>query len=271
MGNLTFDPIVVDNTADLDRILESGHAPLTTLHSRSAPLSSPLSSVPASDSDSESVNGQSRPKLSDALRRVSFSPKRPRSPQIRRARSPVARTASPLSRVSSPPHGSMNMPTPRPSRSKILPSNPSHPEVNVQPPSPSVTGSNFTRMARGITREIEAEKRQQVEGSRPMSAPPSSGERNPFHEVRNQKADVTARSILSSSSRRATKQNSKGKVTLPDVTGLTSAVESPAKFSADYYPYRADDRPRDSEGIPFIVSILFSYLIVWLQHAFYKF
>jgi hypothetical protein len=37
-------------------------------------------------------------------------------------------------------------------------------------------------------------------------------------------------------------------VYLPDVTGLTSAVESPAK-PGGYNGYPVDDRPRDSEGV----------------------
>lgn len=39
-----------------------------------------------------------------------------------------------------------------------------------------------------------------------------------------------------------------GKIHLPDITGLTSAVESPAKTGLQHYPYSTGDRPRDSEG-----------------------
>ncbi|TFK38989.1 hypothetical protein BDQ12DRAFT_735193 [Crucibulum laeve] len=255
VGSVTFDPLVVDSTAELDRILESGHAPPASLHSRSVRLRSPLSSATSSASDSDSGHSHSsisRPKLSDALRRVSFSPKRPRSPQIRRSDSPVVRPMSPLIATNE----SMNMPTPRPARRNQSSSSVARPEVRLQPPTPSSTSSKFTRMARGIAKEIEAEQwhsddqrrvyNRQEEGSRPASAPVSgSAERNPFHDAANHD---TSNVVRPTPRRALVKGTPRGKVHLPDVTGLTSAVESPAKLSTNYQSYRADDKSRDAEA-----------------------
>ena len=241
----------MDSTAELDRILESGHVlPQAASRSMSVHPTPPTSS--ASDSDSpRQANQASRPKLTDHLRHVSFSPKRPRTAQ------------SGSSNAGSPPPGpsrnlderniSAHMPTPRPARRNIFPSygsSPAQPEVRLQPATPSSTGSKFTRMARGINKELEATQEQlkanknAAQPPRPASAPV---ERNPFHDVGNQ--STTAPEPRTTRLRRnGLRDSSNGKVQLPDVTGLTSAVESPAKPGVGYYPYKGDDRPRDSEG-----------------------
>ncbi|RDB24453.1 hypothetical protein Hypma_008433 [Hypsizygus marmoreus] len=253
VGSVTFDPLVVDSTAELDRVLQSGYAPPITSHSHTHPqVQSPLHSSSSSSASDTDSNPTSRPKLSDALRRVSFSPKRPRSAQSNRSESRHHSQAasSPLTRPNHPPQGtsdSYNMPTPKPKRrTNIFPTYPAptppQPHVRLQPPTPTSSGSQFSKMARGITREIEQEKHgQQAEGSRPASAP--VGDKNPF--------DMTATSLRQPTPRRASsmrQQTPRGKVYLPDVTGLTSAVESPAKMSSEYYPYRGDDGPRESEA-----------------------
>lgn len=248
---MTYDPLVVDSTAELDRILESGHAPPPPM----VRPPSPTSSVTSSGSDSSS---RRRPKLTDHLRHVSFSPKRPRSAQT----NPV----SPLSRSTRyvEPNNfehSINVPTPRPARrSNVLPSHasspaPSQPEVRLHPATPSSTGSKFTRMARGINKELEATQQElnatsnarQTIPARPASAP---AERNPFHDT---PPNQTARPIIATRNptprRSAMRDTTKSRIHLPDVTGLTNAVESPMKHGAQYYPYNANERPRESEGL----------------------
>jgi hypothetical protein len=237
VGSVTFDPLVVDSTAELDRVLQSGYAP--PFGSQPSHIHSPLhSSSSSSASDSETP----RPKITDALRRVSFSPKRPRSAQADRhhvASSPLARS-NPLP---NPNAGVLhNMPTPRPGkRSTILSHSPAapapNPEVCVQPPTPSTAGSRFTKMARGLAMEIEEEKHAQnyAESSRPASA----GDKNLFDTKRLSSRKLSSRS----------QQTPRGKVHLPDVTGLTSAVESPAKLGLEYHPYRGEDIPRETEGV----------------------
>lgn len=85
--------------------------------------------------------------------------------------------------------------------------------------------SQFTKAARGPTRNLVEEHQQH--------------DRNPFTDIANrvETGDATHRSA-----------HSKSRVYLPDVTGLTSAVESPAKAGGGYNAYPAEDRPRDSEG-----------------------
>jgi len=50
------------------------------------------------------------------------------------------------------------------------------------------------------------------------------------------------------------------KVQLPDVTGLTNAIEFPAKAAAEYYAYRAESRLRETESRCFLI-LLISFLI----------
>lgn len=290
MGSLTFDPLVVDSTAELDRVLQSGHAPPPHMQpqNRSVRLRSPhpsSSSASSSTSDSDHhseghrQDPQSRPKLSDALRRVSFSPKRPRSPRPNSSHNTTTQThpVSPLVRMSSLPPSNTNDATPRPNprvastrRTNIFPSynsSTAQPEVRLQPPTPSTTGSKFTRMARGLVRELETEQNQRhaqdAEASRPASNDYDRSrvqERNPFDDAGRHHPDV---SIAPSPARRPTPRKTsmkagsqslhqvtpKGKVHLPDVTGLTSAVESPAKMGMEYYVYRAEEATRESEGM----------------------
>ncbi|KAF8802092.1 hypothetical protein BYT27DRAFT_7197143 [Phlegmacium glaucopus] len=245
-ASMTCDPIVVDSTAELDRLLESGHAPPLSLRSRSVRVASPAPS--ASSSATEEARGQvqpqpsPRPKLTDHLRHVSFSPKRPRSVQ-----SNHSNPGSPFPRASSlkwEDNASMHAPTPRPARRTNVfppyPSSPAQPEVRLHPATPSTAGSKFSKMARGINKELEATQ-QQLASEQQAAA---LVDRNPFHDAANQ-SEPARRPTPRKSSLRDT---SRGRVYLPDVTGLTSAVDSPAKPGAEYYSYRTDNRPRDSEA-----------------------
>ncbi|KAH9480153.1 hypothetical protein JR316_0006750 [Psilocybe cubensis] len=277
-ATMTYDPVVVDNTAELDRILASGHAPAAVPPTPSPPPvisrsfsfhpTPPTSSV-SSDSENQAQHQQSsRLKLTDHLRHVSFSPKRPRS-----AQSPVLRSTRPLEETQpntnndNNNNASMNMPTPRPAR-RTASSNhaaarsPAQPEVRLQPATPSTGGSKFTRMARGINREIEETQAQEIDAARtaaaasrasytanprPASAPP---ERNPFYDIGVGSGGRTGATTRRTTARDAANltANASGKVYLPDVTGLTSAVESPAKPGAQFMQYKAGERPRDSEA-----------------------
>ncbi|KAJ7459702.1 hypothetical protein FB451DRAFT_1271215 [Mycena latifolia] len=192
----------------LDRVLQSGLAPPS--RSRSVRIRSPHSSATSSaSSDSDSP----RPRLADALQRVSFSPKRPRSPHA--PHHPNHRHAqvppSPLTRAID----DSNIPTPRPQRRNT---------TGLSPPTPA---SQFTRAVRGLTRDLVEEQQQHLH------------ERNPFTDIANrvEAGDATRRSA-----------SNKSRVYLPDVTGLTSAVQSPAKVGGVYNAYAPDDRPRDSEA-----------------------
>ncbi|KAG6853291.1 hypothetical protein C0991_005463 [Blastosporella zonata] len=231
------DPLVVDTTAELDRILRTG---------RAQQIASPLQSS-SSSSDSESShanpNTHSRPKLADSLRRVSFSPQRPRS-----------NPNSPRMSSRQLPKTSQNEPTPRPSkkRTNIFPKyDTAQPQVRLQPPTPtnnsfasrSQSQSQFTKLARGITREIEQEKRGEAD---------KQAERNPFDTLfagntsMRQQQQTPARPSAMKQRTATPSGNSKGKVLLPDVTGLTSAVESPMKLGREFYVYPGS--PRETEA-----------------------
>jgi len=257
---MTYDPLVVDSTAELDRILQSGHAPPPS----TARPPSPTSSV-TSGSDS---SPKRRPKLTDHLRQVSFSPQRPRSIQSQHPANPVSPLARSTSQVEpNKIENSMNVPTPRPARrSNVFQSYASspvttQPEVRLHPATPSSTGSKFTRMARGINKELEATQQQlnspsnvtstrQTITARPAATPV---ERNPFHDTSRPTAPPSVSARNPTPRRSAMRDTTKSRIHLPDVTGLTNAVESPMKHGAQYYPYKADERPRESEGSTMIL------------------
>ena len=258
---------MVDDTVELDRVLQSGHAAAaSSLAARLRPSAESASSGSDSDSSSRST------KLAKALHRVAtFSPKRPRSAHSMRAHSNQNQNAShgagPSTFAyqrsnSSPPQATFDLhenendiPTPKPrSKRAVI----QQPEVVVQPPTPSTAGSKFTKMARGLARDIEAEQRR-VWGAairhgdedgdvlaqstvRERKAKPrgnGKGERNPFNDIANSlAAGAWERKGLPKAS----------KVHLPDVTGLTSAVASPAKNGLDYYGYEGGEEPREAEG-----------------------
>ncbi|KAH9841344.1 uncharacterized protein C8Q71DRAFT_853748 [Rhodofomes roseus] len=263
-----FDPLVVEDTEELDRVLQSGHAtlPVPSLQS------STTSSASASDPDSPRPQSPSvRPKLSDALDAITFSPKRPRSAQSQlprvsgRSSSFSAMRLQEAARQPSPPIADRDLPpSSRARRPTQSPRYEQHhqqslsyaqpdPEVKVHPATPSsVNSSKFTKLARGLAQEIEAEQGQRNsarQGRGPNGAPIAQStvrgprvaliakERNPFKDVANQ---VPASALKFAKP----KTPFKNRVHLPDVTGLTSAVLSPARARLDYQRY---DRKEDGE------------------------
>lgn len=243
---MTVDPLVVEDTEELDHILETGAQP--SLHSRSVRVASPVTSGSSSHSESDHSHPsnstlKSRPKLSDTLRNVTLSPKRPRSPQINRSISQSPKNLG--SSISRATQRNTHVPTPRPGRrNNIFPSYTRQPELVVEPPTPSSASSKFTRMAHGLAKEIEHEKAQlkssvsskKAERTRSASMPI---DHNPFHDGMDQ---------ATSAGRRADSSvRNKSRIQLPDVTGLTNAIESPAKMTAEYYAYRAEGQIRETE------------------------
>ena len=129
-----------------NRVLNTGHAPPRTLH---ANLRSPLSSSSStSDAHHQSHQSTRRPKLPDGLSRATFSPKRLRNPQA--FVSPRTEHLNGTRSRISPGRVSFDVPTPcAKSHSKF------HPQVNVQPPTPSNASSKFMKIAKGLARGIE--------------------------------------------------------------------------------------------------------------------
>lgn len=150
-------------------VLSTGHAPPHTLNTT---LKSPLPSSSSSASDS-SRHSSRRPRLADGLSQATFSPKRPRNPHP--FASPHAeRSNGTRNGIShSPGRVSFDIPTPRAkSHSKV------HPQVNVQPPTPSNASSKFTKMAKGLAREIESERGKLHNGIEEDVVPTPSRERS---------------------------------------------------------------------------------------------
>ncbi|KAI0689700.1 hypothetical protein BC835DRAFT_1308236 [Cytidiella melzeri] len=268
-----FDPLVVDDSAELERVLPTRRpaAPVPGLRSPSSCSSSSRPATPLSP----------RPKLSDTLHQVAFSPKRPRNGQshaLTRAISTQSRSQAAVVRhVPQPTRKALSatrasvvavvdeddMPTPK-SRTKsdnsysriyqqsLSYAAPIEPEVNVLPPTPpnAENTSKFTRLARGLAKELEDEQsRRHSEDERPAFA--QSTVREKKSSARTDVNKVPLRSVLSDLQdrpaqvyavpSRTTRTPMKGKLYLPDVTGLTNIVASPAKFGPDYLGYEVKD------------------------------
>ncbi|KAF5340634.1 hypothetical protein D9611_007389 [Ephemerocybe angulata] len=244
-NNITFEPLVVDSTAELDRILQSGfaHQNQNQSHNQSIHPTPPLSRASSSSLSDSDPGSPSRPKLSDHLRTLAFSPKRPRTAAPIQPASPAyAQQASPLAKRSSSGQGggggaplSMNT-TPRPTRRVAQPPTP---EVRLQPPTPSTASSKFTRMARGIVRDIA--------NSRADADKPSSGRSSLDKQQESGPAPAVRPNVRKGIMK---EQQSKSRIHLPDVTGLTAAVESPARLGKEFHAYKgANSREAEARFI----------------------
>ncbi|KAH9065544.1 hypothetical protein EDB87DRAFT_1596529 [Lactarius vividus] len=225
-NSMPFDPRIVNSTTEINRVSSTQQARAAARHVRS-PRSE--QSTSSSSSELDTPDPTLKPKLSDALSHLMLSPKRPHSPALRpppipsssrfeshhlNARSSSLRTVQ--------PNVGEGEPTPRPR--KIKPHmQAAEPDNALRPPTPSTANSHFTRLARGLAREIEVEQSRwhapvEIEGLSHVS-PKESG---PTQSALRTKA-IPPNAFVGSS-------NAKQKlVQLPDVTGLTVAVESPAK------------------------------------------
>lgn len=201
------------DSTELDHILETGARPR---------VASPVTSGSSSHSDLDQPTPKGRPKLSDAFRSVSLSPRRSRSPRVIHPASPFAQANR---HHVATPHPAQRHPQPPKPNPKVVPNPPPPSSVSA-----SSKGSKFTRMAKGIAKEIQYEKGQL---NTPM----------PYSKSTNVPVATNPT-----------------KVQLPDVTGLTNAIESPAKAAAEYYAYRAESRLRETESRCFLI-LLISFLI----------
>lgn len=255
-----FDPLVVDDSAEFAEFANRKH------HRR--PPSGHQSSSTSSSSSRPDTPLSPRPTLSDALSSVAFSPKRPRSNQpLVTARQTAAPASTQPGRRASRTQAKVTVvdaqetvPTYR-SRSKANSSSALYPqqslsyatalepEVNVLPPTPPNGGdiSHFTKTARGVNREIESEmnqNRRYVDSSTPaqISKKRSSGKTATEYTGREPKPAHPRVNGLRTPFR--------DRVRLPDVTGLTSAIESPARARLEYLGYDAKDDAEISSEYP---------------------
>lgn len=174
-----------------------------------------------------------RPKLAETLQRVGFSPRRPRSAQA----TPKPRKASAVSFDT----------TVTPIRRHASQPVAAQPQLNVQPPTPSITASSLSKMAQAHTREVrQAQDMSQVEYAVGPEASATSSRQPIGKDVANRTTAVDVTGEANQYSRPSRKLN-RGRVHLPDVTGLTNAVISPSKATLDRYSVRGSGS-RDVEG-----------------------
>jgi hypothetical protein len=175
-----FDPPVVDNTAELDQILSVQHVAATARRVRSPYSEQSTSSSSEPDTPDPT---SAKPKLTDTLSHLTFSPKRPRSPALQPRSASPAHTYGPIPGGTSTSNRHVSHHPPQPHRTTGRPSSLRAPQVDVregeptprprkihlrpqtinsdnalQPPTPSPANSHFTRLAKGLAREIEAEQ-----------------------------------------------------------------------------------------------------------------
>ncbi|KAG8683395.1 hypothetical protein FRC08_014307, partial [Ceratobasidium sp. 394] len=238
--HLTSDPLIVDDTAELDRLLETGHLPEHTLQANPRiPRAHPRehdspradlesqSSFRRSEAD-DSTTSRRKPRLADALGGA-FSPKRPRTMATLSPTTPAPR---PLPAITS-----MSETGVRPSTS-LLASRPS----NV-PSAPLRAGSSLSSDG---TQRARLEANIVANARRALAKPESAHVRNlsttaPRQEPipdRQREAVAGARSKAFSFPREpmseARNRTVGMSIHLPDVTGLTAAVESPSKANVRY-------------------------------------
>ncbi|KAI6147252.1 hypothetical protein BKA82DRAFT_27661 [Pisolithus tinctorius] len=242
------EPSISGAEYDPDRPLQDIMAGMHTADAASlaARLRSPRRGHDLSVSE-ESDRSQeiSRPKLAETLQRVGFSPRRPRSHQssfqspggvqdtLRRYADASRRSMTPKTRKIAAVSFDT---TATPIRRHVSQPATVQPQVNVQPPTPSTTASNFTKMARGLTRDIrhaqDLSQADNVADNEHASQPVSTSRQKDNHHA--SAADMTGElNHVSRASKKA-----RGRVHLPDVTGLTNAVVSPAKVVMDRYAVR---------------------------------
>ncbi|GJE91753.1 Centrosome microtubule-binding domain containing protein [Phanerochaete sordida] len=234
------DPLVVEDSAELDEVFQTGHVPLPTASIRSPSTAS------------------------NALNHVAFSPKRPRRPQspiahlpapgkgrsatTRQPKAPSTRRHAAI--VESDPED--DVPTPR-SRSRgsyaqqSLSYAPLEPEVNIHPPTPPHDDmyGRFANLARGAAKDFELHTGPLAQST----ARERKGTKNAKVPLRNVVIDLQDHNPIRAPAPRnpgVRTPYKNGKLYLPDVTGLTSAIGSPMKLGLEYKGYAGkDDREID--------------------------
>ncbi|KAI9568343.1 hypothetical protein HD554DRAFT_2328652 [Boletus coccyginus] len=192
--------------------------------------------------DAERSQDISRPKLSETLQRVGFSPRRPRGGQPRASHhgmpEPSQRHADPnVSRRHMTPRARKVTvafdTTATPIRRHVSQPTAIQPHVHVQPPTPSASGSRFTKTARGLVRDV---RQAQEQWQQEEAAVPATGSRSVVKDAPNRHVADTGDPDHEN---RAAKRPNRNRVHLPDVTGLTNAVISPAKANLERYGVRS--------------------------------
>ncbi|KAH7336839.1 hypothetical protein B0J17DRAFT_665045 [Rhizoctonia solani] len=232
---ISSDPLIVDDTAELDHLLETGHIPEHSLrtrpriprtHSTEDDLHSSFHRSEGDDSFS-----RRKPRLTDALGGT-FSPKRPRTIAANSVPSPNGAQHKPLPSIVSASDASV-----RPSAS-LLASRPSNiPATSATRTDSSLTSSSATQRAR-----LEANTAANARRMAAADAAPSRRVGRPNSYEKRQDAGPVEVRAQSSAFPRASAIEPKNRnvfgpglsIHLPDITGLTMAVASPMKASVQY-------------------------------------
>lgn len=235
-----------------------------------ARLRSPPLEPESAESEADRSLNISRRKLSDNLQRVGFSPRRPRNLQRNTAAQQSPSRAPDFQHV---PSYSRKATTPKARKASHSVSfdvdatpvrrHASQPHVNVQPPTPSASSSKFTRMARGLAKDVHEAQAEDAAlfqnqsqttttlraapaGSRRASMKHNDTMKQPLHDVVDHSAvDVN---VEIAQTNRSFKKASRGRVNLPDLTGLTSAVVSPAKANLERYGIKTASSSKEVES-----------------------
>ncbi|CAE6433886.1 unnamed protein product [Rhizoctonia solani] len=240
--HISSDPLIVDDTAELDRLLETGHIPEHSLRvqprvprthayedeSRRTELETSFHRSEADDSFS-----RRKPRLTDALGGT-FSPKRPRTIATTTL-SPNGAQHKPLPSIVSASDASV-----RPSAS-LLASRPSNIPGGATRTDTSLSSSGATQRARLEANTVANARRAAAYDSAPAPVPSRRVGRPNSYEKRQDPAPVEARA-QSSAFPRASATEAKNRnlfgpglsIHLPDITGLTMAVASPMKANVQY-------------------------------------
>lgn len=234
----TFEPVIVDDTAEIDRAVESGHLQLNNIpaipqshYRRNQLREDDLISHPESDIStihrSEPPTPPARPKLSDALERVDDRRERQYSPRIAPHQSP---DQSPRARKAPAPVQGTRYDE----------------QVQDQPSiqSKSEASSKFTKLARGLKPEIERERQEEIARAQAQAA---ARNRNVVIEVPDQSPPERRRPKRQAEQPRA---GPSSRVQLPDVTGITLAVDTPVKSRQGYRNAPSPNKSANSEAGP---------------------
>ncbi|KAF8755017.1 Centrosome microtubule-binding domain of Cep57 [Rhizoctonia solani] len=235
------DPLIVDDTAELDRLLETGHIPEHSLRTRhritrtNSAEDESRRTDPEYDSSFHRSEGDDsfsrrKPRLSDALGGT-FSPKRPRTTTVA---SPAGVQHKPIPSITSTSDTSV-----RPSAS-LLASRPSNiPAGGTTRTDSSLSSSGAIQKAR-LEANTAANARRGV-AQQPAPAPSRRVGRQNSFDKRPDSVPIESRAQPSAfprpSALEAKNRNVFGpglSIHLPDITGLTVAVASPKKANLEY-------------------------------------
>ncbi|KAI0785196.1 hypothetical protein C8Q75DRAFT_893963 [Abortiporus biennis] len=252
-----FDPLVVEDTMELDNIIQTCRSQNITIVRSPSPSSS---STSGSDRASVASGLRSpRPKLSDALHHGTFSPSRPRTAHStlpRKVQPPVMKRDFPVSAKSARNRSTQSLSY---ATQAISIEDIPRPAVNVQPPTPRRVDISATPARSALRQANHTEGQTRVKSvslprepaasssGRPTSRMAAPEPEPPLHHI----ASIPeSHSIRIVDEQQTPRSRNKGKVYLPDVTGLTSAVGSPARFTRDYRKYEvAEEREVDARII----------------------